>query len=155
MYYFQGAGKKIQHNYYCILHIMESNGYESFDEIDFEKEEEEYHIKTAINQSIRIMRMTGRIDQGNQEYLEQCGINPAVAEKEILCFLLLEKQHLLDSDGDLSTATLYTFIDNCYKKFKGLSKIRLEKLGVKEGFMEEVMYEISKKEKNILKLKGN
>ena len=150
MFYFQGAVKKIRHNYNCIEQIMESNGYQSFDEMDFEKQEEEYHIKTAFNQAIRVARITGKIDVGNQEYLEQCGINPAVAEKEIVIFLILERNQLQESDGDNTTGTLYQFIDNCYKKFKGLSKTRIAGLGVKEGFMEEVMYEVSKEEKKLL-----
>ena len=153
LYYFNGAIKKIEHNYFCIEQIMKSNGYNGFDEIDFEKEEEEYHIKTAIIQSIRVVRMTSRIDQGNQEYLEQCGINPAIAEKKITGYLIVEQESIRENKYDKTTRSLYDFLEQCYQDYKGLSKKRLEKLGVKNGFMKDVMFELNGSQKKILKLK--
>ena len=150
MYYFEGAVKKIQHNYYCIQQIMESNKYESFDEIDFEKEEEEYHIKTAMNQSVRCVRQTGRIDLGNQEYLEQCGINPGIVLKAILGWLLLEEKKSKEGKDDMTTESLYAFLEQCYQDFKGSSKKRLKGLGVKNGFMEYVMYKVTDEDKKQL-----
>ncbi len=150
LYYFKGAVKKIEHNYFCIEQIMESNGYNSFDEIDFEKEEEEYHIKTAINQSVRVVRMTGRIDQGNQEYLEQCGINPAIAEKAIAGYLIVEEKEFRENNYDKTTKSLYDFLERCYQDFKGSSKKRLEGLGVKKGFAEELMFKVNEKQRKLL-----
>ena len=151
MFSFKGAVKKIRHNYDCIKQIMESNGYETFDEIDFEKEEEEYHIKTAINQSVRCVRQTGRIDPGNQEYLEQCGINPGIVQNAILGYLLIEQKNMKDEKADMTTTSLYDFIEKCYQDFKGSSEKRLEGLGVKNGFMEDVMYKLSEQQKKLLK----
>ncbi len=151
LYYFNGAVKKIQHNYYCINQIMEHNNYTSFDEIDFEKEEEEYHIKTAINQSIRSVRISGRIDPGNQEYLEQCGINPGIVQNAILGYLLIEQKNMKDEKADMTTTSLYDFIEKCYQDFKGSSEKRLEGLGVKNGLMEDVMFKLSEQQKNLLK----
>lgn len=153
MYYFQGAVNKIQHNYDCIQQIMNANNYSSFDEIDFEKEEEEYHIKTAINQSIRSIRTTGTIDPGNQEYLEQCGINPGIAQANIIGYLILENKKLHDNNYDKTTKSLYDFIEQCYQKFKGLSKERLQGLGVKNGFMEDVMFKLNNNQKKLLSTK--
>ncbi|MBO1225034.1 MAG: hypothetical protein JYX80_11460 [Candidatus Scalindua sediminis] len=150
MYYFEGAVKKIQHNYDCIQQIMDSNNYKTFDEIDFEKEEEEYHIKTAMNQSVRCVRQTGRIDAGNQEYLEQCGINPGIAQANIAGYLIIEGKQMQDGDYDKTTGRLYDFLERFYQEFKGLSKKRLEKLGVKNGFMEDVMYKTSDEDKKTL-----
>ena len=150
MYYFEGAVKKIQHNYDCIQQIMDSNNYKTFDEIDFEKEEEEYHIKTAMNQSVRCVRQTGRIDAGNQEYLEQCGINPGVAQANIAGYLIIEGKQMQDGDYDKTTGRLYDFLERFYQEFKGLSKKRLEKLGVKNGFMEDVMYKTTDEDKKTL-----
>ncbi len=150
LYYFRGAVKKIQHNYHCINQIMKSNNHTSFDEIDFEKEEEEYHIKTAMNQSVRVVRMTGKIDQGNQEYLEQCGINPGVAQRAIEGFLFVEGERLRKECYDSTTDSLYEFLEKCYQDFKGLSKKRLKKLGVERGFMEDVMYKVTTKDKRTL-----
>ncbi len=151
MFYFEGAVKKIQHNYNCIQQIMDAKGYSSFDEIDFEKEEEEYHIKTAINQSVRCVRQTGRIDLGNQEYLEQCGINPAMVQHEILVFLQTEQSEIKHNTASKTTRRLYEFIDKMYNKFKGQSEKRIADLGVKKPFMESVMFKVSKAQKQLLK----
>jgi hypothetical protein len=151
MYYFEGAVKKIHHNYDCIQQIMDANKYTSFDEIDFEKEEEEYHIKTAINQSVRCVRQSGRIDLGNQEYLEQCGINPGVAQRAIEGFLHVENVQLKAECYDSSTTSLYKFLEKCYQDFKGSSKKRLEELGIERGFMEGVMYKTTDEDKKLLK----
>lgn len=153
IYYFEGAVKKIQHNYDCIQQIMDANKYTSFDEINFEKEEEEYHIKTAINQSIRSIRTTTRIDPGNQEYLEQCGINPGVAQAHIIGYLILEDKRMHDINYDKTTKSLYDFIEQCYQKFKGLSKERLHDLGVKRGFKEDIMFKLNNKQKKLLSTK--
>jgi hypothetical protein len=39
--------------------------------------EREAHLKRALSQSIRSVRYCGVIDPGNQEYLEQIGVNPS------------------------------------------------------------------------------
>lgn len=145
LYYFKAAVKKIQHNYFCIEQILESKGYKTLEEIDFENQEEEYHIKTAINQSVRSVRISGRIDAGNQEYLEQCGINPAVVQKAIYDFLVKEEKEVRENLADKSIGRLYKFIDDLYFSLKGLSKKRSEALGVKKQFMTSVMFQIEQK----------
>lgn len=144
MFYFRGAVKKIQHNYDCIQQILESNGWDSFEEIDFEREEEEYHIKTALIQSIRAVMSKGRICEGNLEYLEQCGINPLYAQKAIIGWMITQDDP--KNKLDTTTKTLYAFIDQLYNDFKGLSKKRLEGLGVKNPFLEDVMFTLSEED---------
>lgn len=151
MYYFTGAVKKIQHNYDCIKQIMESKGWKSFDEIDFEHEEEEYHIKTALNQAIRSVMNTNCIDPGNLEYLEQCGINIIYAQRAIQGWVMAENAKLGNGTPDKTTESLYKFIDQMYQDFKGLSIKRLRNLGVESGFLEKVMFEVSKEDLKLLK----
>lgn len=151
MLYFNAAVKNIQHNYDCIQQIMKSKGWTSFDEMDFEKEEEEHHVKTALNQSIRSVQHKGSIDEGNQEYLEQCGIDPYYVER-IIKGRLIRLSTLKMNALDKTTDSFYTFIDDLYKEFKGQSKKRLEKLGVKEPFLEKVMFQVSEDELKLLSI---
>jgi hypothetical protein len=46
----------------------------------------------ALVQSVRSVRMTGRIDAGNQEFLEQCGCNPLWAQNRIIQELVATEQ---------------------------------------------------------------
>src|SRR3972149_5531589 len=55
----------------------ENNIREDWDEADFEKEEEKYHIKKAFQQALIAARARPdySIDEGNQIYMSQVGIN--------------------------------------------------------------------------------
>ncbi len=81
-------------------------------EADFERYERESHVNRAIRQSIRDMRMTGVISTGNQEYLEQCGVNPATVQKRIVYFL--EAQ-----DDSFSTDPLKQFVSDLIEDITG------------------------------------
>ena len=50
---------------------------DTFNELDIEKEESKVHIKRSIVQCIRDVRQSGFISKGEQEYLEQIGVNPS------------------------------------------------------------------------------
>jgi hypothetical protein len=56
------------------------------------EEEHEAAIYRAIRQSIRDVRQSGHIGAGNQEYLEQCGVNPSHALIEIRGYVTSELQ---------------------------------------------------------------
>lgn len=130
-YYFEGALKTVQTYIDAYESICKAKGVEGFDEVDFEKEEEEYHIKTALSQSIRSIRKWGTIDEGNQEYLEQCGINPSAAHLAIQGFLLKENNKAKEGLIDFSTKSLNEFIHFIYSDLKGYSKVEAQSHGIK------------------------
>ncbi len=136
-YYFEGALKTVQTYIDAYESICKAKNIGGFDEIDFEKEEEEYHIKTALLQSMRSVRATGRIDAGNQEYLEQCGINPGAAERFIMCFL--NNQNNL-GQIDISMDANMAFVHDCYLQFKNLSKKEAERCGISEQINKNTAY---------------
>ncbi|WKZ15424.1 MAG: hypothetical protein QY317_16130 [Candidatus Jettenia caeni] len=144
-YYFEGALKTIQTYIDAYEQICRSKGVEGFDEMDFEKQEEEYHVKTAILQSMRSIRASGRIDPGNQEYLEQCGINPSAIEKAIQGFLMKQDYDLRENKVGLDMSSTYNFIDNCYLQFKGYSKKNAEQqFGIAESINKQAAYRTDK-----------
>ena len=109
--------------------ILNSLGKEFITELDFEKEEEEYHIKQAFNQAILAARSRGGvIDEGNFGYLNQLGINCGVAQVLVAQYLNHEME--LISRNEEPTYQLYEdFLQEMYDKFKG----SVDKLSEKRG----------------------
>jgi hypothetical protein len=128
--YVMGAIRKINNYNKQYDSILKTLGVNSFDEIDFEKEEEEYHIKKAFEQGLNAARVNGgRIDEGNQIYLTQIGINGTVATKCVQGFLIWEEQQL--SKGIEPTAEdQWRFLEEMYQKFKGCAIKYAEKKGM-------------------------
>ena len=117
--YVFGAIRKINNynNQYNL--ILQALGVDSIDEVDFEKEEEEYHIKKAFEQGLNAARANGgRIDEGNQIYLTQLGINGTVAQLCVQGYLMVE-QELLSQKQDITAETQWVFLEEMYQKFKG------------------------------------
>lgn len=129
-YYFEGALKTVQTYIDAYESLCKSKNVEGFDELDFEKEEEEYHIKTALTQSIRSVRRWGTIDEGNQEYLEQCGLNPSAINLAIQGFLLNESNSAKEGKVDFSMQTVDGFIDTVYQTVRGSSSQNATRRGI-------------------------
>lgn len=107
--------------------------YGKLDEEVLELEEGEYWIKRLITQSLRQVRMTGRIDAGNQEALEQIGINPSSA----LTFIL---DYLNNKETKTDDVTLDDFLERCIEKYKGCSDKVLEKRGISSNIIKDNIY---------------
>lgn len=128
--YIAGAIRKISSYNQQYKNILNKMGVENIDEIDFEKEEEEYHIKKAFEQGLTAARSRGgRIDEGNQIYLSQIGINGGVAQKAVMGYLKLEETMIVN--GQEPTAELqWRFLEDMYQKFKGSAIIYAKKKGM-------------------------
>lgn len=79
----------------------------NFSEYDVEKAESKSHLKRSIVQCIRDVRMTGGITKGEQEYLEQIGVNPSKMTHVLRDFVKAETE----SDS-WDTDMLYDFVDD-------------------------------------------
>lgn len=75
MQYIEGAMKDILalNDLYEQLKVKTSD----FSEYDVEKDEAKAHLKKSLTQCIRDVRMSGSITKGEQEYMEQIGVNPS------------------------------------------------------------------------------
>ena len=91
--------------------IMEANGVrEDFDEADYIEAEIKEHVMTVFQHCLRDLQVNGQANQGTLEYLEQLGINPAVAYAEGRKYLasLTEKSDVND---------LFVWYDEMFKKY--------------------------------------
>lgn len=110
--------------------IMAKHGLENWNEADFEKEEERYHIMKAFEQALCAARSrNGMIDEGNMIYLTQIGINGATAQFYMLNYLQNE-QNLL-KEGKAPTHKAYRdFLEEMANIFAGSAKEFAETKGM-------------------------
>ena len=116
----EGALKEVQ-----TLSEMHDSLKEHLGEIneeEFEKAQTKAHIKRAMQQATREVRECGRIKTGNQEYLEQSGVSPTYALKEIQKFLEQEEHAT-------NTTMLYDFLEQISTKLEPAANIQLEIFG--------------------------
>lgn len=79
--------------------------FDGFTEDDFERQESKSHLKRSVVQCIRDVRQTGSITKGEQEYLEQIGVNPSK-------MLLLVREYINKEEmkTDWSVTGLHQFV---------------------------------------------
>jgi hypothetical protein len=102
--------------------IQDQYDLENFSEQDFEDEEERYHIIRAFEQGLNAARARGGIiDEGNQIYLEQLGINGTAAQQEVLNYFKQETELL--KQGELPTHEMQLeFLLSMAEKFRGCTR---------------------------------
>ena len=103
----------------------------SFSEEDFEKEETKNHLKRSLVQSIRDVRMTGAITKGEQEYLEQIGVNPSKVQNLLRDYVAKESEQ---ESWDVSE--LYEFVDRLTNEFTEVHKVDQKRMEL-QGFSHE------------------
>lgn len=141
--YISGAIRKITNYIIQYKSILDSIGVSSFDEIDFEAEEEKYHIMKAFDQALTAARTRGgTIDEGNHIYLNQIGINGASAQKDLLAYLHKESQ-CFSRGEEPSHEMILTFLNEMSEKYKGCSS----KYAVSKGMTGEIS-EVASVKKN-------
>ena len=105
----------------------------NFSEADIEKEETKSHLKRALVQSIRDVRMAGYITKADQEYLEQIGINPMKVQNLLCAYVEQEgNQESWDVNG------LYQFVDEITDEL--VDKCQVDKIRMKlQGFSTDII----------------
>lgn len=114
MLYIEGALKEIAIYQEVYLQVKKNKNIpDNWNEVDFENEESEHHIKQAFRQACRDFLISGRIGVGNQEYLEQMGINPIKAQN-----LIYEYFKEMADNADVSIKNLEDFLSAMVLRFK-------------------------------------
>jgi len=93
------------------LYIEIKKDIAGYTEADVERLESRYWIRRLTVQAMRDILATGRIGQGNQEAIENIGINPLVLEKEIVGFISINGK-------DFSMQTRNKFLKELSKKYE-------------------------------------
>lgn len=99
-----------------------------FSEYDIEKEETKSHLKRSIVQCIRDVRQFGSISKGEQEYVEQIGVNPMKLQSVLRAYVENEsKQETWDVSG------LYEFVDKLADELADVYKVDVARMKL-QGF---------------------
>lgn len=99
-----------------------------FSEYDIEKEETKSHLKRSIVQCIRDVRQFGGISKGEQEYVEQIGVNPMKLQAVLRAYVENEaKQETWDVSG------LYEFVDKLADELADVYKVDVARMKL-QGF---------------------
>lgn len=108
-----------------------------FSEHDIEKEETKSHLKRSIVQCIRDVRQFGSISKGEQEYVEQIGVNPMKLQAVLRAYVENEaKQQTWDVSG------LYEFVDKLVDELADVYKVDVARMKL-QGFSSEPIEEFS------------
>lgn len=128
--YISGAIRKITNYTVQYNNICEKHNLYNWNEVDFEKEEERYHIMKSFEQAIEAARSNhGVIDNGNHIYLFQCGINGAAAQHYVTRYFT-DESALLKSGKEPSHEMLLKFLSDMADHFTGCSNKFAEKKGL-------------------------
>ena len=112
--------------------IREHHGIdENWDEADFNKLEEENHIRMAFRLALRQLMESGRIERSASEYMESNGIHPMSGERVARQYHE-EVTQLLDEGKAPSVKHFHNFLDNMVEMFKGSYKGTMDRIGIKD-----------------------
>ena len=120
--------------------------YSDYNEEVFEKEEARSHLKRSLVQCLRDVRQSGRITKGEQEYLEQIGVNPGKITLDMLGFLDYEQK--ID---DYTVRPMYEFLeDMCVKLLDQLKvdDVRMQLQGLRNHHDDDAIFLPKKSESN-------
>lgn len=85
----------------------------SYSEADLEQEEIGYWIRRLFSQALRDMRQSGTIMNGNQEAIEQIGLNLSVVFNDLTIYLKREGK-----DTELGNGELMKFLERSVEKYQ-------------------------------------
>lgn len=151
--YYEAALKDVYSYQQAYNDISEKYDLANWDEEDFERNEERYHIMKAFEQAFSFALQYGFIDAGNQEYFKQLGINPIQAQADIMEYVGITQQLLTSNNNrNVGIESFHTFLKSMADKYEGCSKAVLEVKGINpKGYYENVVY----KEDKMLEDKGD
>ena len=108
-----------------------------FSEADVEREETKSHLKRSLVQCIRDVRERGAISKGEQEYIEQIGVNPMKLQG------LLQKYVASEAEEDnWSVSGLYEFVDKLTNELADVYKVDHKRMEL-QGFNPEPVADYS------------
>jgi hypothetical protein len=127
--YIRGAIRKLSFFTTQYQAMMERLGIVELTEEEIERNESKHHIMTALKQALTSARTrNGVIDEGNQIYLFDLGINGAVAQQEIYNYLNMEKE-IFEKGLEPSHELTVRWLEACAEKFAGSGERYAESRG--------------------------
>ena len=125
----EGAIRKMSFFTTQYANLLKSIGKEHITEEEYEIEEDKYHIMTAMKQALCAARARGgTIDEGNQIYLFDMGINGAAAQREVYAFLQMEEE-IMKAGGEPTHQHCMLWLEAVAAKFAGCARLNAENKG--------------------------
>jgi len=134
--YIEGAIKEIASYQDAYKQIKSTNNIPNdWNESDYEEFEVQEHIRSAFKFAVRDIIMTGRINVGTQEYLEQFGIHPLHAVNDV-------QEHItkMRNNGNKDITTLYEFLDYVADKYHKEYRKCIKRIGIETLVTQEFLY---------------
>jgi len=118
---------------------------DGFTEEELERQESKSHLMRSLMQSVRDIRERGVITKGEQEYMEQVGVNPSKM------FMLLKEYVAKEAEDEWDTNKLITTIEKLVDELIDDEKVdvkRMETLGFDPNPTEGIGYHKKVAQKN-------
>jgi hypothetical protein len=134
--YIEGAMKDVLALTDLYEQLQENMG--EFTEEELENRESKAHLKRSVVQCIRDVRQSGSITKGEQEYLEQIGVNPSRMLHTIRAYVQKEA-----SSNSWDNSELHTFVDALVTELIDVAKVdkvRMESMGFKHEVTPGISY---------------
>ena len=129
--YVEAALKEIGHYQTAYEQIMKNcNIPADWNEKDFEMGEVEEHVKMAFLHAVRDVMMTGRLNVGTHEYLEQFGIHPYTAYLLVKNYLASIEKEVNENKNFPSVESLHDFLDKMHENFKDEYLLAIKRIGL-------------------------
>ena len=129
--YVEGAIRKLNFFVNQYDSLLKHLGITEVTEEMYEKEEARYHIMTAMKQALSAARSKGGlIDEGNQIYLFDIGINGAQAQLEVFNYLKMENQMIKEGLQPTHEMSM-RWLEACADKFANDPQTFAERRGFK------------------------
>ena len=129
--YLEGAIRKMNFFINQYSELLKHIGVEEITEEMYEKEENRYHIMTAMKQALSAARTKGGlIDEGNHIYLFDLGINGGAAQVEVFNYLKMENE-LINNGSEPTHEMSIRWLEKCADKFEKDPKTFVERRGFK------------------------
>jgi hypothetical protein len=109
----------------------------AFSEADVEREETKSHLQRSLVQCIRDVRERGTISKGEQEYIEQIGVNPMKLQGLLQKYVASEA-----TEDNWSCSGLYEFVDKLTDELADVYKVDHVRMGL-QGFNPDVLPDYS------------
>jgi hypothetical protein len=115
----QGAIRKMNFFVNQYQSLLKHLGVDEITEEMYEREENRYHIMTAMKQALTSARPRGGIiDEGNMIYLFDLGISGAQAQAEVFSYLQTENQLMKEGKAPTHEMTM-RWLEACADKWEG------------------------------------
>lgn len=131
--------------------IVDHFDLQDWDEVDMETADVEYNLRRCFYQSLRSCRQVHYINEPNQEWLEQMGINPSFVQQEMLAFLEGERKAMKemmekgDGFGD-DMSEVDNFVDHLTEKYYEMPARQIAKRGMKSHLYDKWAFKDEKRE---------